>query len=67
MRVRLGIACLFLLPAVSVRAQELPPEFTLARYVPQDAWMAVHSVHNPDRAFIDQYWSQVWNAAMSIP
>jgi len=66
MRVRLGIACLFLVPAVPVRGQQLPPEFTLGRYVPQDAWMVVHGVHNPDRAFIDQYWSQVWNAAMSI-
>lgn len=45
------------------RANGLPEPFTLGKYVPADAWMYIHSVHNADRAWIDAEWNKVWTAA----
>ena len=44
------------------RADGLPEQFTLGKYVPADAWMYIHSVHNPERAWIDAEWDKVWTA-----
>ncbi len=48
--------------AGSARAEGLPEQFTLGKYVPADAWMYIHSVHNPERAWIDAEWDKVWTA-----
>ncbi len=50
-----------LAPMVAL-AGELPSSFTLGRYVPGDAWLYLHSVHNPERAWIDKQWSGVFDA-----
>lgn len=41
-------------------AGPLPERFTLGRCVPADAWMYVHAVTNPDRAWIAAKWSEVF-------
>jgi hypothetical protein len=43
-------------------AGSLPSRFTLGNYVPDRAWFFVHVVDNPDRAWIDQQWSEVIDA-----
>jgi len=45
-----------------VRAQGLPERYTLSRYVPEDVWMVVHAVENPERAFLQEQWGEVWEA-----
>ncbi|HEY3243281.1 MAG TPA: hypothetical protein VGM03_08010 [Phycisphaerae bacterium] len=40
----------------------LPASFTLGRYVPDNAWMLIDSVHNPERDFIDRHWARVFEA-----
>jgi len=61
---RIAICCSLMV--ASTRGESLPEQFTLGRYIPADAWMVVHGAHNPERAFIDDYWSDVWRAAMAI-
>lgn len=61
-RIRLGLLTAASCTAVSVTAQELPSSFTLTRFVPGDVWMVVHTVDNPERAFIQQQWGEVWQA-----
>jgi len=41
----------------------LPERFTLSRYVPHDVWIVVHSVENPQRAYIQEQWAEVWKVA----
>lgn len=41
-------------------AGPLPERFTLGRCIPGDAWMYVHAVTNPDRAWIAAKWSEVF-------
>ncbi len=48
--------------AAFAQAGDLPVRFTLGRYIPADTWMFVHGVHNPERAWIDQEWGEVWDA-----
>ncbi len=43
-------------------AGPLPDRFTLGRYIPGDVWFYVHSVHNPERAWLDAEWAEVWHA-----
>jgi len=43
-------------------AGPLPDRFTLGRYIPGDVWFYVHSVHNPERAWLDAEWAEVWRA-----
>ncbi len=47
--------------ASTVAAGQLPPQFTLSRYVPDDAWFVVHAAHNPQREWLDQRWAAVWS------
>ncbi|UCC29450.1 MAG: hypothetical protein JSU86_14755 [Phycisphaerales bacterium] len=43
-------------------AGPLPDRFTLGRYIPGDVWFYVHSVHNPERVWLDAEWAEVWQA-----
>ncbi len=52
---------LLFVPSLAVAAQ-LPARFTLGSYVPEHAWFYVHHASNPDRAWIDQKWSEVFEA-----
>lgn len=54
-------AIIGLLPCSS-RGEGLPASFSLGRYVPGDWWMYIHAVENPERAWIQQQWSGVWDA-----
>lgn len=40
------------------QAEPLPNQFTLGRYIPGDVWMYVHTVHNPQRAWLEQEWGE---------
>ncbi len=62
-RCKVGWLAAFSCLAVSAPARELPDSFSLARYIPGDVWMVVHFVENPDRAFIQAQWAEVWQAA----
>ena len=46
-------------------AGQLPARFTVGQYVPEHAWFFVHAVDNPDRAWIDQQWGEVYDAFKS--
>lgn len=41
---------------------ELPRQFTLGRYLPDNVWVYAHGVSNPERAWIDQQWAEVFQA-----
>lgn len=43
-------------------AGPLPDRFTLGRYIPGDVWFYVHSADNPERAWLDAEWAEVWQA-----
>lgn len=64
-RLKLGWLVAFSCLVVSAPARELPDSFSLAKYVPGDVWMVIHFVENPDRAFIQEQWAEVWQAAKS--
>lgn len=49
-------------PALSVRAAE-QPDFSLTRVVPQDVFLCVSGRHNPEQAFVEKYWGDVFAAA----
>ena len=46
-------------------AGELPSRFTLGKYVPGDAWIYLHEVNTPERAWIDKKWEAVFDALQS--
>ena len=58
-----SVVC-WLAPALAVAAQ-LPDRFTLGRYVPEDAWLFIHGVDNPERKWIDDQWAGVVEAFKS--
>ncbi|MFH1108634.1 MAG: hypothetical protein V1790_05485 [Planctomycetota bacterium] len=45
-----------------VFAGQLPARFTLGQYVPDNAWFYVHAADNPDRAWVEQQWAEVFDA-----
>ena len=45
-----------------VFAGQLPARFTLGQYVPDNAWLLVHAADNPDRAWVEQQWAEVFDA-----
>jgi len=57
----LAMVCCGLLPAVT-KAGELPASFTLGKYTPADCFLYIHFVENPERAWLDEKWSKVWDA-----
>lgn len=59
----LSTSCLFLcLGAVVASAGELPKQFTLGKYIPDDVWLYMHGVHNPERAWLTERWSRVFES-----
>ncbi|MCP4590839.1 MAG: hypothetical protein GY842_08840 [bacterium] len=48
--------------ALVAPAQKVTEGFTLADVVPNDVFLFVAERHNPERAFIDEYWDDVLNA-----
>lgn len=52
---------LMVLPSLAV-ASPLPARFTLGNYVPGYAWFYVHAVDNPERAWINDQWAEVYDA-----
>lgn len=64
-------ACFTFMPLVAVlglselrptssMAGPLPEAFTLGRCIPADSWLYVHSVTNPERAWLDARWSEIF-------
>jgi tetratricopeptide (TPR) repeat protein len=51
-------ALAFAVPQGDSAAEERP----LASAVPEDVFLFVHGRHNPERAFLDAYWGEVWDA-----
>ena len=43
-------------------AEELPPEFTLGRFLPDDTWLYVHRVSNPERQWLEKEWDEILDA-----
>ena len=50
-----------LLPSLAFAGQ-LPDRFTLGNYIPGDFWMYTHVVDNPERAWLDKEWEDVFAA-----
>ncbi len=46
----------------SFASAQLPSNFTLGKYVPDDCWMFMHFAHNPQSEWITEEWTRVWNA-----
>lgn len=42
-------------------AGPLPAAFTLGKCVPADSWMYVHVVSNPERAWLEARWSEIFS------
>ena len=36
--------------------------FTLGAYIPDNVWLYLHEVHNPERDFIGDHWDKVFEA-----
>ncbi len=62
LHVRLTTVLTCLLPAVTALGGQLPPQFTLGKYVPADSLLYVHAVSNPEREWIDAQWAEVFDA-----
>lgn len=58
---RWGILVLVLAPSLAL-AKDLPRQFTLGKYLPEDCWMCVHGVDNPESAWIYERWGEVFEA-----
>ncbi len=54
------VALLLLAPSTSANAGER--RFTLADAIPNDVFVYVAGQHNPERAFLDDYWGEVFDA-----
>lgn len=50
-----------LLPSL-LAAGPLPDSFSLGRYIPGDVWFYAHSVRNPERAWLEKEWQEVFDA-----
>lgn len=58
---KLGVS-ISLLACTILRGDELPSSFTLGRYIPDNACVYFHGVHNPERDFIAKHWERVIQA-----
>ncbi len=54
------LSLLLMMPVSASAFGELPSRFTLGRAIPDNAWMIVHGVHNPERAWIDAQYAEVF-------
>ncbi len=48
-----------LLPSL-LHAADLPKQFTLGKYIPEDYWMYVHGVHNPEAEWIESKYLELF-------
>src|SRR3972149_6549140 len=60
-RFRSVMLAAWLAPSLAFAGQ-LPARFTLGQYVPEHAWFFIHAVDNPDRAWIEQQWGELFDA-----
>ena len=60
-RFRSVMLAAWLAPSLAFAGQ-LPARFTLGQYIPEHAWFFLHGVDNPDRAWIEQQWVEVFDA-----
>ena len=63
-RFLLGLAVAWPMAALPASAQTDLSKFPLARAFPSDAFIAVAARANPERKFLDDYWSEVTTAFM---
>ena len=56
------LAAALLMAAVVAPASAGNKDFTLVRAVPNDVFLCVAERHNPERAFLDEYWDEVFQA-----
>ncbi len=61
LRSRAVLVATWLAPSLAL-AGTLPARFTLGQYVPEHAWLYIHAVANPERAWIEQQWADVFDA-----
>ncbi len=64
MQILKSLALTFVLLPMTVpaTAASLPESFTLGRFVPDDCWLYVHGVDNPEAKFIKEHWTRVFVA-----
>ena len=64
-----SLPCITLLALVvmplAAQAESGEQRFTLGRYVPADAWLYIHGANNPERAWIDAKWAEVFEEVKS--
>lgn len=60
-RFRSAMLAAWLVPSLAFAGQ-LPARFTLGQYVPEHAWFFIHAANNPERAWIEQQWCEVFDA-----
>lgn len=58
----MGFAAALLLAAIAPPAVAATDQFTLARAAPGDVFVFVNGRHNPEAAFIEEYWGEVLQA-----
>lgn len=61
-RTVLATALLLTLTALPCTGARAADENGLVRAVPDDVFLCVHGKHNPERAFIEAYWDEVFEA-----
>lgn len=57
-----GLLSTLLAGSLGGTAQTAAKDFRLARAVPNDVFLLVNGRHNPEAAFIDAYWAEVFDA-----
>ncbi len=60
-RFRSVMLAVWLAPTLAFAGQ-LPARFTLGQYIPEHAWFFIHHADNPERAWIEQQWGEVFEA-----
>lgn len=61
----LGIMITAVVATAWIAPEPIPEkQFALADYVPNDVFLYLSQVYNPERAFIDQYWLEVYDALL---
>lgn len=59
-RHRLIASVLLFAPTMTLAGQAPPSRFTLGNYVPENAWFYIHTATNPERAWLDQKWAEIF-------
>ncbi len=59
-----ALAAALIAPALITSTHEAEDGFTLARAIPNDVFLYVAEQSNPERAFLDDYWNEVFDALL---